>query len=103
VRETINFLLRLDGHTVAEAGTGAVALDLFMREHFDLVITDLEMPNMNGNELAARIKQVSPTQPILMITAYADRLRESDNPVDAILDKPFQIEDLRRAVAKLLS
>ena len=103
VRETINLLLRLDGHTVTEAGTGAVALDLFMQGHFDLVITDFEMPNMNGNELAAKIKQASPTQPILMITAYADRLRESDNPVDAILDKPFQIEDLRRAIAKLLS
>jgi CheY-like chemotaxis protein len=103
VRETINLLLRLDGYTVAEAGTGAVALDLCMRGHFDLVITNFEMPNMNGNELAARIKQASPTQPILMITAYADRLRESDNPVDAILDKPFQIQVLRRAVAKLLS
>jgi CheY-like chemotaxis protein len=102
VRETINFLLRMDGHTITEAGNGAAALDLFMREHFDLVITDFEMPNMNGTELAARIKQVSPTQPILMITAYADRLRESDNPVDAILDKPFRIEDLRRAIAKLL-
>ena len=47
MRETINLLLRLDGYTVAEAGTGAVALDLCMRGHFDLVITNFEMPNMN--------------------------------------------------------
>ena len=103
VREAINFLLRLDHHTVIEAENGVVALEMFMRGHFDLVITDFEMPNMKGNELAARIKQASPTQPILMITAYAERLRESDNPVDVILDKPFQLQDLRQAMVELLS
>jgi CheY-like chemotaxis protein len=107
VREAINFLLdfllKLDHHTVTEAADGSVALGLFMQGHFDLVITDFEMPNMKGNELAARIKQASPTQPILMITAYAERLRDSDNPVDAILDKPFRLEDLRQALAELLS
>ena len=103
VREAINLLLSLDEHTVVEAANGAEALDLFMRDHFDLVITDFEMPNMKGNELATRIKQASPAQPILMITAYAEQLGDSDNPVDAILDKPFQLEDLRQAMAKLLS
>ena len=103
VREAINFLLRLDHHTVIEAADGVVALELFVRGHFDLVITDFEMPDMKGNELAARIKQASPTQPILMITAYAERLRDSDNPVDVILDKPFQLQDLRQAMAGLLS
>lgn len=103
VREAINLLLSLDGHRVSEAGNGAMAWDLFIHGHFDLVITDFEMPNMNGNELAAKIKEASPTQPILMITAYAEKLRDADNPVDAILDKPFQLEDLRRAIAQLLA
>jgi CheY-like chemotaxis protein len=103
VREAINLLLRLDGHRVSEAGNGTMALDLFMRGHFDLVITDFEMPNMNGSELAARIKKASPTQPVLMITAYAEKLRDATSPVDAILDKPFQLEDLRRAIAQLLT
>jgi CheY-like chemotaxis protein len=103
VREAVHLLLQLDGHRVSEARDGAMALDLFMRGHFDLVITDFEMPNMNGNELAARIKQASPTQPVLMITAYAEKLRDGDNPVDAILDKPFQLEDLRRAIVQLLT
>jgi CheY-like chemotaxis protein len=60
------------------------------------------MPQMKGNELAMRIKQVSPLQPILMITAYAERLDNADNPVDDVLSKPFQLEDLRRTVAELL-
>jgi CheY-like chemotaxis protein len=102
VREAISLLLRLDEHTVIEAADGAAALDLFMRDQFDLVITDFEMPKMKGNELATRIKRVSPSQPMLMITAYAERLGESGNPVDAILNKPFQLGDLRRAMAELL-
>jgi CheY-like chemotaxis protein len=103
VREAISFLLKLDDHTVIEAADGAVALEMFMRGRFDLVITDFDMPKMKGNELAAKIKQAHPTQPILMLTAYAERLRDSDNPVDVILDKPFQLQDLRQAMAELLS
>jgi CheY-like chemotaxis protein len=103
VREAIGLLLRLDEHTVVEATNGVEALEVFRKDQFDLVITDFEMPKMKGNELAARIKQRSPTQPILMITAYAEKLGNSGNPVDAILDKPFQLEDLRQAIARLLS
>jgi len=103
VREAIGLLLSLDEHEVVEAANGAEALDLFMRDRFDLVITDFEMPNMKGNELAARIKRVSPSQPILMITAYAEQIGDSDNPVDALLNKPFQLEDLRQAISRLLA
>jgi len=103
VRETINILLHLDGHTVVEAGNGVEALALFQRDHFDLVITDFEMPKMKGNELAAKIKQILPSQPILMVTAYAELLGDLGSSVDAVLNKPFQIEDLRLAIAKLLS
>jgi len=102
VREAISLLLSLDDHVVIEAADGAAALDLFMRDEFDLVITDFDMPNMRGNELATRIKRLSPSRPILMITAYAERLGAAGNPVDAILNKPFQLADLRRAIAELL-
>ena len=102
VRDAINLLPGLDEHTVVGAANGVEALSLFKPDHFDLGITDFEMPQMKGNELAMRIKQVSPLQPILMITAYAERLDNADNPVDAVLSKPFQLEDLRRTVAELL-
>jgi CheY-like chemotaxis protein len=103
VREAIGLLLRLDAHTVVEAADGVEALALFKPGSFDLVITDFEMPQMKGNELAARIKQACPAQPVLMITAYAELLGGSDNHIDALLDKPFRLEDLRRAMAELLS
>jgi len=103
VREAIALLLSLDGHTVVEATNGTEAFSLFIPGRFDLVITDFEMPQMKGNELATRIKQVSSSQPILMITAYAERLGDRDNPIDALLNKPFSLEDLRRAMSELLS
>jgi len=102
VRGSITLLLSLDEHTVVEAADGVEGLGLFKPGHFDLVITDFEMPQMKGDELARKIKQVSPLQPILMITAYPEQLGEAENPVDAILNKPFQLEDLRRAMAELL-
>lgn len=103
VRQAIALLLSLDKHTVVQAANGSEALALFKPGGFDLVITDFQMPQMNGNELAAKIKLAWPAQPVLMITAYAEQLEESDNPVDALLDKPFQLEDLRRIMTKLLA
>jgi CheY-like chemotaxis protein len=103
VRDAINLLLSLDAHTVTQAADGVEAVALYSPGKFDLVITDFEMPQMRGDELAARIKAESPAQPVLMITAYAEQLADGDSPVDAILDKPFQLDDLRRLIADLLS
>jgi CheY-like chemotaxis protein len=103
VRQAIALLLRLDNHTVIEAANGTEALAKFKPDRFDLVITDFQMPLMKGNELAVKIKLARPAQPVLMITAYAEQLENSDSPVDAVLDKPFQLEDLRRVMATLLA
>ena len=101
VREAIRFLLELDDHSVTEARNGREAYDLFSRSSFDLVITDYAMPEMAGNELANRIKRLTPSQPVLMITAYTgDNIAE--NPVDALLNKPFTFQQLREAIARLV-
>ena len=102
-RESIKLLLSIDRHTVTEAKSGREALYLFTGESFDLVITDYLMPDMRGDELAVSIKSIAPSQAILMITAYAEQLGDSDKPVDAVLGKPFGIDELRQAIAKLLS
>jgi len=102
VRESIGRLLSRDEHTVVEANNGAEAFALFTRGQFDLVMTDFELPFMKGNELAARIKQLAPRQPILMITGHGKR-PGPDNPVDAVLNKPVNLNQLRTAMAKLLS
>ena len=103
IRAHLRMLLELDGQQVTEASNGAEALSLFAIGEFDLVITDLEMPVMEGNELAVSLKLLDPWLPILMITA-SDRARSDvENPVDALLNKPLTVADLRCALGKLLS
>ena len=102
LRVCLRMMLELEGHQVTEASNGAEALNLFSMGHFDLVITDFEMPLMKGNMLAVRIKELAPSLPILMITASARARRDAENPVDALLDKPFTVPDLHCALGKLL-
>ena len=98
-------LLRSAGHTVEVADSGGEALIRFEKERFDLVITDYQMPGMDGGELAAAIKALVPMQPVLMLTAHAERLRCSGGllpAVDMILDTLCPAEELFEAIAKLL-
>jgi len=103
IRACLRMMLEMEGHQVTEASDGAEALRSFAIGQFDLVITDLEMPVMRGNELAVGIKQLAPSVPILMITASARARREAENPVDALLSKPFMVKDLHCELRKLLS
>jgi len=102
-RACVRMMLELDGHQVTEANNGAEALHLFTIGEFDLVITDFQMPVMEGNELAVSIKLLAPSLPILMITASERARGDVENPADALLNKPITVPDLRRALGKLLS
>ena len=106
VREALVLLLSLDGHTVTQASDGKQALELFREARFDLVITDYLMPQLKGDELAASINRLVPSQPLIMISAHAQSLAESGRPltgVGAVLGKPFMLADLRDTIAKVLS
>jgi CheY-like chemotaxis protein len=103
VREMTAMLLGIDEHVVTEAVNGREALDLFAPDRFDLVITDYLMPLMKGDELARNIKQLAPSEPILMITGSAAELGVRQASADAVLNKPFGVEELRQAVAQLLA
>jgi CheY-like chemotaxis protein len=96
--------LNFDGHDVKTAANGKDALAILERSKFDLVITDFEMPIMKGDELAAAIKARAPTQPVVMITAYAEMLQSAGHRltgVDCVISKPFLLENLREAIAKV--
>jgi len=103
VRYTVQMLLQGDGYIVAEAKSGAEALALFEPGKFDMVFTDYSMPEMRGDQLAAAIKQRSPKQPVVMITAFPEKLQSSDCPlggVDSFICKPFELDTLRAAIAR---
>lgn len=103
VCDAVRMMLAFDGHQVETAASGKDALAMFDSGKYDLVITDYAMPAMKGDELAVAIKSRSPDQPVVLITAYAEMLKSSDNPlpgVDFLVSKPFLLENLREAVAK---
>lgn len=102
-RESIKLLLSIDRHDVIEATEGAEAVALLKSQSFDLAILDYFLPGMRGSQLALHIRQVAPALPILMITAYLEKLSEADKPVDAVIGKPFNVEELRRTITELLS
>jgi CheY-like chemotaxis protein len=62
-RETLSLLLSEDCHTVVQAHNGAEAFALFLSRKFDVVLTDFQMPFVNGDELATLIKRVAPSNP----------------------------------------
>lgn len=103
VRECIKRLLWLDAHLVTEAADGVEACELFAHGQFDVVITDQDMPKMAGDALVSQIRTRAPAQPILMITAHLQEMIDRRNPASAVLNKPFGVQELRQALALLLS
>lgn len=104
VCDAVKMMLAFDGHTVETANSGKDALEVLEKKKFDVVITDFAMPTMKGDELAAAIKARFPGQPVVMITAYAEMLQASGsslNGVDFLISKPFLLENLREAIAKV--
>ena len=102
VRSVTAKLLRLKGHAVAEADGGRQALDLLAKRPFDLVVTDLGMPEMSGSELAYRIRQHHPRLPIVLLTGHTDA-EDQSGYVDVVVKKPFQIKALEKTIQRLLA
>lgn len=105
VCDAVKMMLAFDGHDVVTTNDAREALSVFEKDRFDLVITDYAMPGMKGDELAAAIKARSPSQPVVMITAYAEMLQSSGKKmpaVDYLVSKPFLLEHLREAISTVL-
>lgn len=103
VAESIQFLLEQDGYVVEPATSGYEALGKFEPGKFDMVLTDYLMPAMRGDKLAAAIKSLCPTQPVVMITAFPEKLQTSDCPlggVDSFICKPFDAKTLRMVLSR---
>jgi signal transduction histidine kinase len=101
IREIVSAYLAEDQHIVETAADAREAMEKFRVDRFDLVITDRAMPEVNGDELAASIKEVQPREPIIMLTGFADLINESGGRpknVDLVLTKPARLDDLRKAI-----
>jgi two-component system, cell cycle response regulator CpdR len=100
--------LATDGHDVKTAADGSEALDVLTREQgrFDLMLTDVRMPIMDGIALALAAARDLPNLTILLMTGYADQ-RERAHGLDAliydVITKPFTLATLRAAVNEALA
>ncbi|HEX9006512.1 MAG TPA: sigma-54 dependent transcriptional regulator [Bacteroidota bacterium] len=106
IRESLSFVLAKEGYRVREAPNGRVALDILKEDSIDLVVTDLEMPEMKGIELLEQASRISPETLVVIITAYGSietaiqGLRKG--AVDYIL-KPVEFDELIVKIGRLLA
>ena len=94
------------GHVVCVARSGSEAVRRFAESSFDLVFTDLGMPEMSGWEVARSIKELKPGTPVVLLTGWGARVAEdelSESNVDMVLSKPVRMEDLSLAISAVLA
>lgn len=107
--KSLRLTLERDGHMVAvadggKAGIAALHAGNAAREPFDVCITDLGMPYIDGRAVAAAVKAANRDVPVIMLTGWGHRMiEENDTPpnVDRVLSKPPRVEQLRSALAQL--
>jgi len=110
LRELLKEILEFQHHKVETAEGGEAGLEAFHAarkrgEPFDVVITDLGMPHIDGRQVAQGVKSDSPRTPVIMLTGWGTMLKEEGNipvQVDAVVTKPPKLEDLVEAVAKVM-
>ena len=101
VRDVLTKVLGYQGHNVITAASGSEGLALFEPDKFDLVFTDYCMPGMTGDKVAAMIKQRVPTQPVVAITGFIERIRQTPVPwFDDYIGKPFALAELQGIVER---
>lgn len=105
VRDFVNRVLTMHGHSVLIAHDGAEAVDLMGHHHFDLLLSDIAMPMMDGISLALKVRATRPHVPILLMTGFADERQRAHNLtllIEGLITKPFNMDQLLGAVNKAL-
>src|SRR6185312_15603922 len=105
IREFLEIMLRKEGYEVTCAEDGQKALDLIKKKSIDLVISDLQMPNMTGIELLRNVRDQYPEMLFMMITAFGT----TETAVEAMkmgaydyITKPFKIDEVRIVIGNAL-
>ena len=93
-------------HHVESAASGPEAVKKVMKEHYDLVITDLEMPDMSGLELAKIVKGWQPRCPVVLLTGNRtgfNQKSDESSSIDAVIHKPVTLGMLKGSIFGILS
>ena len=105
LRESLAELLRDEGYQVAEASNGREGYDQILKQPFDLVITDMRMPEMDGMTLLQNIQKAAPSTPVVVITAFGtveSAVAAMRTGAADYLIKPVQFEDVLVRVRRAL-
>jgi len=102
-RELVKEMLERDGHKVETADSGESGVEIFphaisRREPFEIVITDLGMPYVDGREVAKIIKQGSPATPVVLLTGWGEFISDDETALsdfDELLNKPPRLSEFR--------
>jgi DNA-binding NtrC family response regulator len=105
IRDSLSFVLQKENYEVDTAPNGAVALEKHLANPYDIIISDIEMPEMKGPELLDRVMQATPEAFVILITAFAS----IDTAIDALhkgaydyILKPIEFDDLKVRISRLI-
>lgn len=105
IRDVVKFNLELEDYEVVATGKGRDALKFFRDQHFDLIILDVMLPEMNGFQICEQIRLTNMEVPIIFLTAKdgtTDRIAGLKKGADDYLTKPFHLEELLLRVNNLI-
>ena len=105
MRQFLEIMLSMEGYKVSSAGNGKEALNMLKDTIYDLIVSDVQMPGMNGIELLRNVKEVCPDTTVIMITAYAS----TESGVEAMkagaydyITKPFKVDEIKLIIKNAL-
>ena len=105
-QEEVSFFLEKYLGELYLAKNGEESIKIFLKNKIDIIITDIQMPKMNGLEMSKRILEINPKIPIIITTAYNDweYLNQAmDLGIDKYISKPFNLETLLTMIEKSLT
>lgn len=110
VRDFVSRALAYYGHSVTSVPDGSAALAALAERRFDLMLTDIVMPGLDGVALAAQATKRDPAMPVLMMTGFASEGQRaqaasggSTGPVERVISKPFSLKEICTAVEEALA
>jgi signal transduction histidine kinase/ActR/RegA family two-component response regulator len=109
LRQSMRAVLEREGHSVSIAHGGRAGIETFAAathsgERFQVVITDLGMPHVDGRAVATAVKSISPQTPVILLTGWGQHLRDGNDippDVDRMLNKPANLSELRAALSEI--
>jgi len=103
LKEVLTILLEEEGYEITAASNGLEGIDYLQKDIFDLVVTDIKMPKADGFEVLKKVKEISPSTIVIMITAFGT----TESTIEAMklgaydyIHKPFKIDEIRHVIEK---